>query len=199
MGHAVDPVLLVCVHQHFGIRSRAKAVAETLQLRPQRLEVVDFTIKGGPDGAVFILDWLVTGLQINDAQPPDAQSGEPVDEEAFAVGAAMAQRIGHSLCRVTASVGRSAIDKAGYSADGGVLVPFGFTCFAANTVKPELIGGVRRPTQVGSGDPQTSSSRVAQHDHIHAAHCPALEFAPTRRHLARRCRPSTPGHDHDVG
>jgi len=83
---AVRAILLVRVHQNFGIGSRAKGVAEGLQPSAQGLEVVDLAIESAPNRAVLILDRLITGLEIDDAEPADAERDKPVDVVAFAVG-----------------------------------------------------------------------------------------------------------------
>ena len=90
MAHAVRAILLVRAHEYFGIGSRAKAVAQGLQPGAERLEVVDLTVKGAPDRAILIRDRLITGLKIDDAEPPDAQRDEWVNIETLTVGAAVA-------------------------------------------------------------------------------------------------------------
>src|SRR5437773_47072 len=100
MVHAVLAPRLVCVHEDLGIGPRAKAVPQTLQMGAER---------------------LVTGLRVDDAEASDAQREEGVNVETLTVGAAMAQRLGHSPRRVTATVVEPVLKKPCEPADGWIL------------------------------------------------------------------------------
>ena len=66
-----------------------------LQIFAQFLEIIDLAIKDHDDAAVFIVDWLITGLQIDDGQPPMSQAALIIYKKAFSVRAAVCDPFGH--------------------------------------------------------------------------------------------------------
>jgi hypothetical protein len=49
------------------IGTGAKSVAAILKLRPQLLKVIDLAVEHYPNLAIFVEDWLMPSLQIDDA------------------------------------------------------------------------------------------------------------------------------------
>src|SRR4029450_11434959 len=84
----VDPVLLVQVDENFGVRSRGERVPGGQQPAPQGREVVDLAVQHRPDGAVFVREWLVTALNVDDAEAAGAESevGPSIYVEALGEG-----------------------------------------------------------------------------------------------------------------
>jgi hypothetical protein len=60
-------------------------------------EVVDFAVKDEGDIAGFVRERLVSGLEVNDAEPPDGQSHVRQLDLAMAVGAAMLEASRHLI------------------------------------------------------------------------------------------------------
>ena len=96
-GEAVRAVLLVEVDDDLDVGAGAEAVAAGGELFAQLLEVVDLAVADDGDCAVLVRDRLITGLEIDDAEAPEAQTDAGREVEALAVGAAMAQTVGHPL------------------------------------------------------------------------------------------------------
>ena len=102
--HAPQPVqktflpLFKAVNQHFGVGLGAENVAFFHQLFSQFLIVVDFSVKGENQAAVFILDGLVAGgADVDNTQPPEAHGDAFSLKHAAAVGAAMGDDVRHIL------------------------------------------------------------------------------------------------------
>ncbi len=91
---AVAP-LLVCVDDHFGVRLRAEAVAEPLELQPEVREVVDLAVEDDPDRPVLVGERLIARSKIDDAQPPVSEADPVADVEAVGIGAAVCDDRGH--------------------------------------------------------------------------------------------------------
>src|SRR6266850_1435326 len=67
------------------------------ELGAQLAEVVDLAVEHDPDGTVLVVDRLMAGREIDDAQAPHAERDALVDEHAFIVGAAMADHVAHAV------------------------------------------------------------------------------------------------------
>ena len=62
------------MNQNLGIRPGVKLVAPLLKIVPQGSEVVDFPIKDYPHRTIFIVNGLMTGDEIDNAEPPDCKT-----------------------------------------------------------------------------------------------------------------------------
>src|SRR5580704_7115296 len=62
--------LLVRVNDRFRVGAGVEAVPRGLELPPQLTEVVDLAVEDGPDRSIFVVDRLVAGGEIDDAQAP---------------------------------------------------------------------------------------------------------------------------------
>src|SRR5215831_8550012 len=80
-----------------GVRARPEAMAERRELVPQSAVVVDLSVEDDVDAAVLVGDRLITGLEIDHAQPGDAERNPPLDVIAEGVGTAVPQRADHAL------------------------------------------------------------------------------------------------------
>ena len=67
------PRLLVEVDDHLGVALGGEAMAAAQQVAPQLAEVVDLAVEDDDDRAVLVVDRLVAGLEVDDAQPLDAE------------------------------------------------------------------------------------------------------------------------------
>src|SRR3954447_2581836 len=65
------------------------------QLASKLLEIVDFPVEDDPDGAVLIRHWLVSGAEVDDAQPPHPDAAAAFDADAFIVRTAVADLGAH--------------------------------------------------------------------------------------------------------
>src|SRR5262249_40159744 len=72
-------------------------MSECLELAPQRLEVVDLAVEDDPDGAVLVVDRLMPGGVIDDAQRPHADRDRLIQEDALIVRASMPNRAAHAV------------------------------------------------------------------------------------------------------
>jgi hypothetical protein len=70
-------------------------VAAGFELGPDVGVVVDLAVEDDPDGAVFVRQRLLAGLEIDDAETAVAEGGSAVDMEARFVGAAMRDDVAH--------------------------------------------------------------------------------------------------------
>src|SRR6185436_2054134 len=60
----VEPVLLIEMDDHLGVRPRRKPVTRFFQLAPQLDEVEDLAVQHDVDGSVFVADRLVAGRKV---------------------------------------------------------------------------------------------------------------------------------------
>jgi hypothetical protein len=67
------------------------------QLSTQAAVVVDLSVENDPDSAVFVVDWLVPGRQIDDAQPAHPQSHTVIDVNPLIVGSAVPDHFAHPM------------------------------------------------------------------------------------------------------
>ena len=73
MPHALDPEILVEMHDDFNIGMRVETMTARDELVTESGVVVDLTVAHHGDGSVFARDRLVTRLQVDDAQPRHPQ------------------------------------------------------------------------------------------------------------------------------
>jgi hypothetical protein len=57
--------------------------------------IVNLAVEDDPPGPVFVGNWLIAGLQVNDLQAPRAQSDVVLDPKAIGIGTAMRNGIVH--------------------------------------------------------------------------------------------------------
>ena len=70
----IGPFVFIEIDQHLGVGASAEAVARPFQPPPEFGEVVDLAIEGDPHRAVFVGEGLLAARDIDDRQPPMAQS-----------------------------------------------------------------------------------------------------------------------------
>src|SRR5262249_49044509 len=93
--HAIRAMVLIKVHDHFGIGVGIKAMASRLQPCSELGKVVYFTVEYGPDGPVLVVNRLPAGGEIDYAEPPHAQSDLAGDVNALIVGPTVRDRAAH--------------------------------------------------------------------------------------------------------
>ncbi len=104
--HAVEPfdaprpVLLVGVHDDFGVARRPEAMTARDEPLPQHVVVVDFAVEDDPAGSVLVRHRLRTALAIDDRQPRVAERGGRIGEATLAVGTTMVERARHRANRI---------------------------------------------------------------------------------------------------
>src|SRR5262245_47330557 len=83
---------------HFGIAGRAEYVPAGFELGTQLPKVVNFPVKGDPDGPIFVTHRLTCHCtQINNRQPPMRQTDVPIHPDALTIRTTMLQCLGHPL------------------------------------------------------------------------------------------------------
>src|SRR5579864_7592462 len=98
--HAIASVLLKQVDDGFGVAPGAIAVSARLEIFAQILMVVQFSVVNDPEIFVFVRDGLMSGLNIDDAQPPHGKSDIRLHEEAIIVRPAVNDALVHFRQRV---------------------------------------------------------------------------------------------------
>jgi hypothetical protein len=111
--HALLAPLLPGVHEDFRVAMRAETMATTLQLRTQIGVVVDLSVERRPDGARLVGDGLITRVEVDDAEAPDAEREAAVEMETLGVRPAMSQLIRHTLDERALPLQRALREKAG--------------------------------------------------------------------------------------
>src|SRR5438128_11558145 len=79
--------------RNFAVRPRPKPVSSLFEFFLDRLVTVEFTIHDDPKGFVFVGNWLISGRQVDDAQPcvSEADSTIGCEPVALSVRAAMTE------------------------------------------------------------------------------------------------------------
>src|SRR5262249_38046751 len=89
--HAAEPrdgirsPLLIGVDDRFRVGGRVEAMSGRLELAPQLAEVVDLAVEDDPDRPILVVNRLMPGRQVDDAQTPHAERRLAVDEYAGVV------------------------------------------------------------------------------------------------------------------
>jgi hypothetical protein len=104
--------LLVGVHDGLGVGVRVEAVAGRFERRAQLAVVVDLAVEDDPDRPVFVVDRLMAGRQIDDAEPPHADAGPLFNQETLVVRAAMPDGVAHRVDERAPGVGMKRRDHA---------------------------------------------------------------------------------------
>jgi hypothetical protein len=81
----------------FGVAMRLIDVTKVFQLSAKISVVVDLTVVSDMKSLVFIGHRLMTGLYIDNAQPPVAQPDSTVNEDAFVIRTAISDHIAHAF------------------------------------------------------------------------------------------------------
>src|SRR6185436_8934342 len=87
---------LIEMQNHLGIRFRAQLAAARLQTLAQLQIVEDLTVEADPDGAIGIGHGLLTGGDIDDAEPRMAEPDALLGKKAEIVRAAMGNGANHA-------------------------------------------------------------------------------------------------------
>src|ERR1017187_6864108 len=66
--NTLGPDFLVQVNYDFSVGVGIETVAAILKLPPEVRKVIDFSIENDPDAAIFVVNRLPTGTEVNDAQ-----------------------------------------------------------------------------------------------------------------------------------
>jgi len=93
-------VLLIQMHDSFSIAFGAIAMPLRFKVFAEFLMIVDFTVEDNPEALVFIRDWLMTSLNVDNAEPAHGQSDILFEKEAFIVGPAVRDAPVHTTQRI---------------------------------------------------------------------------------------------------
>jgi hypothetical protein len=78
------------VNDRLGIAVCVKGVAEFFEFVAKLAVVVYLAVKNYPGSAILIVNGLLSALQVNDRQPPHAQTNRALEVEAVLVWSAVA-------------------------------------------------------------------------------------------------------------
>src|SRR5881396_4135560 len=94
--------ILTEMKRNFAVRPRPRLVSCLFEFFLDRLVTVELTIHDDPKRFVFVGDWLISGRQVDDAQPRVSQTDSTVgcDPVALSVRAAMMETPGRPLQRL---------------------------------------------------------------------------------------------------
>src|SRR4051812_6927297 len=70
----VEALLFVEMDEHLGVAGRLERVARAAEALAELAEVVDLAIEDDDDAAVLVVDRLIAGVEVDDAQALDAKS-----------------------------------------------------------------------------------------------------------------------------
>src|SRR6185295_19083904 len=87
--------LFVGVNDRFGVAVGVEAMTPRDQFCSKLGIVMNFAIEDDPDRAVFVLDWLLAGRQIDDREPPHTECYTGHDAASFVVRTTVADRSAH--------------------------------------------------------------------------------------------------------
>src|SRR6266576_3265980 len=106
----VFAVLIVGVNDRFGIAVCVKAVAKFFQSCAELEVVVNLSVENNPRGTIAVMNWLLSGLQVDYCQAPHAQTDRSIKVETIIVRPAMPDSVAHPadqilvhLCLVVAN------------------------------------------------------------------------------------------------
>jgi hypothetical protein len=97
VSEALFAVIFIEVDNSFSIRAGDESVPASEQFLAKFRIVINFTIQEHPDGSIFIADRLVTAGDINNAEPPMAQTDSAIHINALVIRTAMTQSSVHLL------------------------------------------------------------------------------------------------------
>ena len=95
--HEVQPQLLVEMGDHLGIAPGPEAMPARSSRSRSAPVIVDLAVADHADRAVLVRERLPTVRDVDDRQPPAAESGAALDRHPVAVGPAVDQRLTHAL------------------------------------------------------------------------------------------------------
>ena len=90
-------VLLIEMHDHFGIGARCEDVPLRFQVEPQLGVLEQLPVADHRDRAIFVEDGLLSIVETDNAETAMGKTDAGRDEEAVIVGPAVPQRICHAL------------------------------------------------------------------------------------------------------
>jgi hypothetical protein len=88
-------VTIVQVHDHFGIRMGIELMSELLQVAAQFDVVEDLAVEDRPDRFCVVVDRLIPGAQVDNAEPGMAESDPVIHVKPVTIGATVMQRPDH--------------------------------------------------------------------------------------------------------
>src|SRR5256885_15355509 len=110
-------ILLIRMNEDFGIGGGIDFMALGNQVLADRHIIIDLPVQYDPDDLIFIVDRLVTGLEIDDTQPPHAECHMVHQHHAFIVRPSVLDAVTHCLQdrSVVPVVIALSKDKSGYT------------------------------------------------------------------------------------
>ena len=97
MFHAIVAIFLVEMKDAFGVGARPELVPALDKVRIQVREVMRFAVEDDPERFVFVGNGLVAAFDVDDGEPPHAQTDARFHMEAVAIRSAVDDRPGHGF------------------------------------------------------------------------------------------------------
>ncbi len=94
--HAALAPRLPGMHDHLGVAARVEAVTERLQLRYQRLVVVDLAVVDDDDRAILVVERLLAGREVDDREAAMAERHTGLEVHAVSIRAPVGDRVVHA-------------------------------------------------------------------------------------------------------
>jgi hypothetical protein len=96
---ALGTEIFIEMQSDLAVRTRPQSVARALELVPNCLIAIEFTVNDDTRSTVLARNRLISGRQINDAQPRMPKSNPPVrgDPMSLSVGSTVMQALRRSL------------------------------------------------------------------------------------------------------
>ena len=85
------------MHDDFGIAVGIKRVTAGFEFLPQCGEVVDFAVKDHPHAVIFVMNWLASAREVNNAQATHAQAHRAPGVDSLVVRPAVHDRLAHAV------------------------------------------------------------------------------------------------------
>jgi hypothetical protein len=101
--------LLVRVDDHFGVGRCIEAMTGGFQFRAKLAKIVDFPVEDDPHRPILVVNRLVPGGQVDDAQAPHSERYTLVDQHSFVVRPAMPDHVAHAVDQLAAFIERERV------------------------------------------------------------------------------------------
>src|SRR2546429_3082978 len=80
--NALFAELLIKMNDYFSVACGRKSMPPAFKLFSERLVVINFAVEDSHDSPVFVVYWLLSSIQIDDAEPPHSDCEVPVSKPA---------------------------------------------------------------------------------------------------------------------
>src|SRR5437016_1425759 len=100
MLNALLTELLIEMDDYFRVARGRQNMPPAFQLSSQQLVIINFAVEDSHDGPVFVADWLLPSIQIDDAKPPHSHRKVSLQKRAGIIRAPVVQDLEHVVQNV---------------------------------------------------------------------------------------------------